>query len=90
MLDWSGCSERYLWSYHQPFWKAGLRLSVQQNDPVDHSVAEPSSTCDGNGALHSMCSGIYSDKTALCRHHLSGYSGSEGIADRKREELIIN
>ena len=33
-----------------------------------------------------MCSGIYPDKTALCRHHLSRYSGREGIADWKGEE----
>ena len=36
-----------------------------------------------------MCSGIYPDKTALCGHHLSGYSGREGIADWKREEFIM-
>ncbi len=34
-----------------------------------------------------MCSGVYPDKTALCRHHLSGYSGREGIADWKGEEF---
>ena len=37
-----------------------------------------------------MCGGIYPDKTALCRHRLSGYSGCEGIADWKREEFIMN
>lgn len=36
-----------------------------------------------------MCGGIHSDTTAVCGHHLSGYSGREGIADWKREEFIM-
>ena len=28
-----------------------------------------------------MCSGIHSDKAAVCRHYLSGYPGCEGLAD---------
>ena len=62
---------------------------MQQNDPGDHSIVESPSACDGNGVVSSMCSGIYSDKTAVCRHHLSGHSGREGIADWKREESIM-
>jgi hypothetical protein len=36
-----------------------------------------------------MCGGIHSDKTAVCRYHLSGCFGREGIADWKREEFIM-
>ena len=56
---------------------------------MDHYVAEPSSACDRDGDLHSKCCGIYPDETALCRYHLSGYSGREGFADWKREEFIM-
>ena len=50
---------------------------------------EPSQDCDGDGAIHSMCGGIHSDTTAVCGHHVPGYSCREGIADWKREEFII-
>ena len=73
-LDWRGCPERYLRSYYKPFWKADL---------------EPPSACDGDGAVRSRCCGIPSDKTAICRHHLSGHTCCEGIADRKRDEFIM-
>ena len=31
--------------------------------------------------VSSLCRNIYSDKTAVCRHHLFGYFGREGITD---------
>ena len=62
---------------------------MQQNDPVDHSVAEPTQAYDGDDAFRSMCGGIHSDKTAVCRYHLSGSFGCKGIYDGQGKGFIM-
>ena len=65
-----------------------LQIADRQYDTKGQSEHErEKKSADGNGVVSIMCSGVYPDKTALCGHHLSGYSGREGIADWKGEEF---